>query len=79
MSNQLTIYGTPWCSHSQAARNDLAAFAPEFINCQQFDEICEKAGIKNYPTIFNGDKNIEGWPLVGQGDAKPFMHVLGLQ
>ena len=36
----LTIYGTEWCPHCQAAKADLQPYNPSFVDCEKNQAVC---------------------------------------
>eukprot|EP00997_Jenningsia_sp_PLL12_P009937 NODE_7022_length_477_cov_243.257009_g2832_i2.p2 GENE.NODE_7022_length_477_cov_243.257009_g2832_i2~~NODE_7022_length_477_cov_243.257009_g2832_i2.p2 ORF type:complete len:80 (-),score=20.13 NODE_7022_length_477_cov_243.257009_g2832_i2:169-408(-) len=75
----LTIYGTNWCPHCQAAKAELAPFHPKFVDCDKHGAACKKAGVEGFPKIVNGDRSVVGWYNKGQGDNTPSLVTLGLR
>eukprot|EP00994_Dinema_validum_P005380 NODE_3516_length_546_cov_58.191147_g2977_i0.p4 GENE.NODE_3516_length_546_cov_58.191147_g2977_i0~~NODE_3516_length_546_cov_58.191147_g2977_i0.p4 ORF type:complete len:85 (+),score=22.99 NODE_3516_length_546_cov_58.191147_g2977_i0:70-324(+) len=60
----LTIFGSPFCRHCMAAKDDLKAFKPTFVNCndEKNEYTCKQHKVVSYPKIFNGAKVVNGWP-----------------
>jgi|EP00670_Eutreptiella_braarudii_P006306 glutaredoxin len=73
----LTIYGTEWCPHCQAAKADLQPYNPSFVDCEKNQAACEAAGVEGFPLIVKGETKVMGWPNLGQGDHKAWLGKLG--
>jgi hypothetical protein len=61
------MYGTTWCSHCNAQKEDFGAEAKgvlPFIDCEKEQATCQKAGIQGYPTW----KFSDGSKLPGRQD-----------
>ncbi len=64
---------------SQAAKADLAAFNPIFVDCDVQSAVCRANNVQGFPKVVNGDKFVLGWPNKGQGSPEPYLQQLGLK
>ena len=68
MSTPITIYGTSWCPHCTSAKTELAAHAT-FVDCDKNRDLCERAGVKAYPTIVGANgQSVEGFSTAMKSD-----------
>mmetsp|Transcript_65498 Transcript_65498/g.109923 ORF Transcript_65498/g.109923 Transcript_65498/m.109923 type:complete len:276 (-) Transcript_65498:59-886(-) len=74
----ITIFGAQWCAHCAAARRDLAAYNPAFVDCEskEGEKQCAEVGVRGYPTVVRGRQKVTGWPL-RETDNGPYMEFLG--
>lgn len=61
-ANNVTMYGTTWCSHCQ---NQKKAFGDSFqyinfVDCDQHKDDCIKADVEGYPTWKINETNYAG-------------------
>ncbi|MFW6231394.1 MAG: thioredoxin family protein [Nanoarchaeota archaeon] len=79
VENDVTFYGTEWCSHCATQKRMLgdvySQFKDEFyVDCDAEPEACQAAGIRGYPTWV-----IEGQQYVGMQELETLMQAAGCQ
>jgi len=73
-SNNVTMYGTEWCTHCKAQKKmfgDSFQYI-NFVDCDISKDVCEKEGIKGYPTW-----DIAGHKVAGELEAEALSKLTG--
>ena len=58
----ITVYGANWCPHCHKEITLLANSGATFVDCSDSAHMaeCQAKGVKAFPTIFKGEKSIQG-------------------
>lgn len=58
----ITVYGASWCPHCHNEMSKLKGTGATFVDCSDADnqKLCQSKNIRAFPTIYKGDKHVEG-------------------